>query len=243
MQVKSEEYQSHGVFIDLARYVGFYEQLSMSIMTFPTMGTKSVINIDTYTFSSMRGTLESMRALLLDGRINDAYAILRKYYDSVIINVYIHSYLDEHFSIDNFIVTQIQKWLSGVAHLPTYGDMLKYIRNAPSIQPVTVILLSDDRYKKIRDRCNAHTHYNFYQHVLLNDNEIHLPSRGRFLDRSRNDVRNLFILHLAYVFFVNDKYMMSSEPLAKWLRRPAFPAEGRPLRWDRPTLPRIMCCR
>ena len=36
---------------------------------------------------------------------------------------------------------------------------------------------------------------------------------------------------------------VSYEPLAKQLRRPAFPAEGRPLRWDRPTLPRIMCCR
>ena len=37
--------------------------------------------------------------------------------------------------------------------------------------------------------------------------------------------------------------LLTIEPLAKWLRRPAFPAEGRPLRWDRPTLPRIMCCR
>ena len=211
MQVKSKEYQTHGVFQDLKLYIEFYGNLSFSIMSLSTTGTNAVINIDSYTLSSMQGTIESMRKILQNGRINDAYAILRKYYDSSVINVYTNLYLKEHINVDSFIVTKIQNWLSGEAHLPTYGEMLKYIRNSPQVHPVCAILLSDGRYKKIRDRCNAHTHYNFYEHVLLNDNEIYLPSRGQFLDIFRSDVRNLFVLHVACIFFVKGEYMMSSD--------------------------------
>ena len=127
MQVNSKEYQSHGVFNDLARYIEFYKSLAMSIMHFSTMGTKSVINIDTYAFSSMQGTMESTRAILLNGRINDAYALLRKYYDSLVINIYANLYLVDHFDVENFIVSKVQEWLSGEAQLPTYEEMFKYI--------------------------------------------------------------------------------------------------------------------
>ena len=80
MQVKSEDYQSHAVFSDLTRYISFYKSLTMSIFLFPTMGTKALANIDSYTYSSMHGTLESIHSILLSGRINDAYCLLRKYY-------------------------------------------------------------------------------------------------------------------------------------------------------------------
>ena len=210
-QVNSKEYRSHGVFRDLARYIEFYKNLATSIMHFSTVGTTSVINIDTYAFSSMQGTLDSMREILLSGRINDAYALLRKYYDSLVINVYANLYLEEHVGVENFIVLKVQEWLSGDAQLPKYKVMLKYIGNSRRVNPVTIILLSDQRYREIRDRCNAHIHYKFYEHVLLNNNEIYLPNRREVLDVWRSDVRNLFIMHLAYVFFIKQKYMMSSD--------------------------------
>ena len=216
MEVKGEAYQSHSVFTDLERYIDFYESLSMSIFPFITMGTKAIANIDSYTYSSTQGTLESIRTILLDGRINDAYALLRKYYDSVIINIYTNLYLSEHFSLENFenfIIEEIQKWLTEKVQLPRSRVMLDYIRNSRKVMPVTSILLSDGRYKGIRDRCNAHTHYNFYEHVLLNDNKISLPNRLQHLEVFRNDARDLFILHLAFIFFLNEVYMMSSNYL------------------------------
>ena len=42
---------------------------------------------------------------------------------------------------------------------------------------------------------------------------------------------------------LNEHGIIISEPLAKLLRRAVFLPEGRPLRWDRPTLVSIMCCR
>ena len=211
VQVNSKEYQSHDVFNDLARYIEFYNRLAMSIMHFSTTGTKSIINIDTYAFSSIQGTMESARAVLLNGRINDAYALLRKYYDSLAINIYANLYLEEHFDANNFIVEKVQEWLSGEAQLPTYEVMFKYIKNSRRVKPVTSILLFDQCYRRIRDRCNAHVHYKFFQHVLLNDNEIYLPNRGKFLSQYRTDMRDLFVLHLAYIFFIKDNYMMSSD--------------------------------
>ena len=211
MQINSEAYQSHGVFADLTRYISFYKSLTMSIFLFPTMGTKSIANIDSYTYSSMHGTLESIQTILLSGRINDAYCLLRKYYDSAVIDIYTKLNLAEHFSIQNFVVEEIQSWLTDKVQLPQYGMMLKYIANAQMAKPITSILSSDNRYKSIRDRSNAHTHYNFYQHVLLNDNKVSLPNRMRWLDTFKADAQDLLVIHLGYVFFLKDHYMMSSD--------------------------------
>ena len=185
----------------------------MSVFCFISTGTKALANIDTYTYSAMQGTLESIRAILLAGRINDAYALLRKFQDSAVINVYANLYLSDHFSIDNFIVEKIQHWLEGKEKLPKYRIMSLYIQGSEKLKPITDILLADERYKRIRSRCNDHTHYNFYQHVMLNDNEVHIPSRVQWLDLFANDVCDLFILHLGYTFFLNDHYMASSDYL------------------------------
>jgi hypothetical protein len=86
------------------------------ILSFVSMGTKA-INFDTYLYSSVQGTLESITAILRSGRINDAYALLRKYHDSALINIYASLYLRDHFSIDNFVVEQIDNWLQARRNL------------------------------------------------------------------------------------------------------------------------------
>ena len=78
-------------------------------------------------------------------------------------------------------------------------------------QVISDLLKKDDRYKKLRDRCNDNTHYNFYHNVLLNDNEIHNPNRIKYLDAISFDMRALFIQHFAYIFYINDHYFMSSD--------------------------------
>ena len=55
---------------------------------FMTQGTTSVVNLDSYVFSSIKGTLSSINMILKDGRINDSWTLLRKYHDSIIINIY-----------------------------------------------------------------------------------------------------------------------------------------------------------
>ena len=45
---------------------------------------------------------------------------------------------------------------------------------------------------------------------MLNDNEIHIDNRGWWLDRFSKDVQDIFVLHLGYIFFLNNHYMISS---------------------------------
>ena len=211
VQVTDKPFQEHYVFAELQQYINFYERLAMSVFSFATRGTTAICNIDTYVYSSMQGTVESMRTILLGGRINDAYALLRKYHDSAIINIYSNLYLHDNFSIENFIVEKIYNWLQGKEKLPEYRVMSKYIKDSGTLKPITDVFSVDDRYKRLRNRCNDHTHYNFYRYAMLNDNEIHIENRGWWLNCFAEDARDIFILHLGYIFFLNNHYMMSSD--------------------------------
>jgi len=205
-------FSKHPVFKQLSEYSKFYKNLSTSVMGWITKGTiGSIFNIDTRVYSSIQGTLESIEDILIKGRINDSYALMRKYHDSLIINVYSNLYLDDNFSIENFVVEKINNWFHGKEQLPEYRIMSNYIRKSEKLAEVNVLLYKDNTYKEIRDRCNDNTHYNFYYNLLLNDNEIYLKNRFGILNRFSKDLEHLFILHFTYLFYLNDHYMMSSD--------------------------------
>lgn len=207
----SKEYLGHKVFLQLSEYGEFYNSLSFSIANFISQGTGAILNIDTYVYSSICGTLESIKTILIEGHINDSYALLRKYFDSTIINIYSNIYLDDHFSIDNFIVTQIDNWIKGLDSIPEYRVMSKYIKDSPKLKPITSLLLRDKTYNILRNRCNDHTHYNFFHNLLLNDSKIYYKNRSVALDTFSSDLEAIFIQHFAYIFYLNNHYMISSD--------------------------------
>ena len=160
--------------------------------------------------SSIQGTLESIHDVLRKGRLNDAYTLLRKYYDGTIINVYTNLYLKNNFGIENLIVEKIDGWLQGKTQLPNYKSMAGYINKSDKLTVMNNLLSQDKRYEDIRIRCNDNTHYNFFHNVLLNDNVFRRNDRLQLLDRLSEDVTSILILHLAYLFFLNPHYMTSS---------------------------------
>jgi len=211
MQVQSKEYQEHKIFDKLSSYIEFYGYFSDLIMSFITMGATGVINIDTYTYSSMKGTLQSMKMLLQMGHINDAYSLMRKFYDAAYINVYTILYLDDNFSFDNLVVKQIQNWLHGTETLPSFRSISDYIRKHQKLEELNSLLYTDNRYTNLRERCNDNTHYNFYKNILLNDAKIFNKDRKKALEDFSNDITDLVIMHLSYVFFLNQHYLSSSD--------------------------------
>jgi len=174
---------------------------------------------------SISGTIDSIKMILSQGRLNDAYALLRKYFDSTIINVYTNLYLNDHFSWDNLIVEQIEDWRSGKQTMPEYRIISKYIHESKKTEYITTLLRQDNRYRRIRERCNDHTHYNFYRHVVFNINEIHNPKRVQALNQFQEDLIAIFIQHLSYSFCLNDHYMMSSDYI-DYLDAGMVPVEG-----------------
>lgn len=224
------EYSQHQVFEKLKYYANFYDLLSFLIMGNCTMGIKEITNLDTFSFSSIKGTIESINEVLSNGRINDAYALLRKYYDSTIINIYVNLFLSDNVSIDNFVVEEIEKWRTETETkiqpdhkpkpkakskteiiMPKYGIISDYIKKSNKLVAINKLLNNrKNSYRKIRTRCNDNVHYNFYFNFLLNDNEIHNPDRLEWLNRFSEDIEALFIQHFAYIFYLNDHYMMAS---------------------------------
>ena len=225
MMVSDKMYAEHRIFLELDSYIDFYSSLSTSVFCFPTMGTTSICSIDTYVYSSIQGTVDSIKIILENGRINDSYSLLRKYHDSVMINTYSILYLQDNFSIDNFVVEKINNWLHGKEQLPEYRVMSRYIRESEKLKEINGCLYKDDRYKNIRDRCNDHTHYNYFNNVMLNDREVYLKNRLSSLDQLSEDVRDIFILHLSYIFTLNDHYMISSDHM-DYLECGQVPPEG-----------------
>jgi hypothetical protein len=212
----NNEYQQHKVFAQLAKYREFYDDLGDLVFDQSTQGTLALFNIDTYVYSSMHGTLESIHQVLFNGRISDGYSLLRKFYDSTVINIYTNLYLEDHFSIENFVVAKIDGWLKGKEPMPSFEKMSKYILSSPKLDDITIMLFDSKQYvgstlAKIRERCNSHTHYLYFQNVLSNDNKIHLPERLEYLDNFSTDLEAIFIMHLSYLFYLRDDYMRSPD--------------------------------
>ncbi len=204
-------FKKHIIFSELSEYIDFYQSLSHSIFDWFTMGTSAMCNIDSYLISSIQGTIESIKFILQDGKINDSYSLTRKYHDSVVINIYETLYLKDNFSIENFVVQKINDWVRNKQDLPWYGDMMKYIRRSTALERVNKILDLDGHYEKIRKECNNHTHYNFFYYMMLNDSQIYLKDRLKYLDELSGIIRDIFIQHFIWLFTLNGHYMMSSD--------------------------------
>lgn len=207
----NKEYLEHRIFKTLADYAEFYDILSFTMGSFMSHGTQTILNFESHTFSSMKGTLDSISLTLKAGMINDSYALLRKYYDSVIVSGYVPAYLQEHFNIDNFIVKEIDDWVHGKMNLPSNRVMMPYLRNYPKLASVNALLEKDDRYKKLRNRCNDHMHFNSFYYLMINDRELHDENRIKFLNVLAKDLDNIFILHFMYTFTLNEHYMSSTD--------------------------------
>ena len=200
------DYKEHIIFSELSEYIDFYESLSDSILEFITLGISAACNIDTYLISSIKGTIESIKFILQDGKINDSYALIRKYHDSVVINIYEILYLKDNFNIENFVVQKINNWIHNKEKLPRYPEMMEYIRKSTTLERINKILDLEGRYKNIRDKCNDHTHYNLFYYMMLNDNQIYLKDRLKFLGELSGNIRDIFIQHFIWLFTLNGHY-------------------------------------
>ncbi|MGI2036943.1 hypothetical protein ACRN9Z_02540 [Shewanella frigidimarina] len=211
MQSTDDKYVNHEIFEELSYYAKFYEYLSDAVMSFSTTGTTAIMNMDIYVFMSMKGTIESINMVLKSGKLNDAYALLRKYYDSVMVNAYTNLYINDNAGRDGYYITEINDWLHGKKPLPRMPKMSKYLDSSESLIELNKLLKLDKRYEGIRERCNDNMHYNFFALLMLNEGKIYMKERFQNLEQLRRDVRDVFILNMAYILTINEYYMMSSD--------------------------------
>ena len=206
-----EQYKSNKIHQLLKEIEEFYNHISYSTFKWGSVGVTSIINIDTYFFSSLQGTIKTLKSSVQSGQINDAYALLRKYHDSIIINTYSGVYLRKELNEDEFIQQKIDSWVKGKTKLPRYGSMIEYIKKSEILKELNKILYKDDSIENIRARCNDHMHFNFYYFALLNDSSIHLKERNNYLNVLYSDLLLVFTIHFVYMFTINEHYMMAED--------------------------------
>ena len=67
-----KDFTQHEIFSQLDDLINFYDMLSFSTMGFISSGLIGVINLNTHVFTSIKGTIDSIKLVLNNGRINDA---------------------------------------------------------------------------------------------------------------------------------------------------------------------------
>lgn len=212
-QVKNNTvYQSHKVFHLLDSLVEFYNCVYMLGPYFITDGVSSgLFNVDKVVCGSLAGTLDSVRVVLREGRVSDAYALVRKYHDGIITVLYINVYIAENYSLENFIVEKIQQWVNNKQKLPSAEKMLDKIRKHEPLKELEKLFDFEGLYHRIRRLTNGNTHYNKLYYLWMNNNMIHNPNRVKELDNLYACILHLFIFHFSYMYMLNPQYMMSSD--------------------------------
>ena len=89
-----KDYYFHKIFDFLDDLELFYDALSINScsLVYGVLVTGKV-SIDTAMYTSIEGTIESIKFLIYAGRLGDAFALVRKYADGVFVNLYLYTLL------------------------------------------------------------------------------------------------------------------------------------------------------
>lgn len=223
------EYYNHKIFDLLSDLESFYEFLSDQCVGYSNgyiiTGTYS---IDSSIYSAIQGSIESIRILVYIGRLNDAFALLRKYYDATTSGVYVSILIkedenkiwetEESFK-EIWDYSTARSWRLGKKHLydlsnkknkdiKTYSDIIGALRELDSD---LYKIFEKDKYKK-KDLCNDNVHYNSWDNFVLNDNYVFDKNKKlEALNYLYDIVSSRFCFHFAYIYNLHPEYFSSND--------------------------------
>lgn len=206
-----EAYLKHKMFDDLKFMMQFYNSISMSCFSFIASGTRGITNYASYVYTAIEGTLDSISILLTMGRINDAYTLIRKLFDDILLEIYMDVTLKEKFSLDNFFVEEVNEWIQGKHRIPKTEKILKCLEKSEKTKDLYPLFGWDTYLKKNRELLDDSVHSNRFQQMLLNCNDVYIENRERHLKNCEIILNQLFLLHLSFIFHLNPQYLMASD--------------------------------
>lgn len=220
-----EDYLNHKVFEDLKFMKKFYDSISMSCFCFVAKGTYGIANYASYVYSAIEGTLDSITILLEKGRINDAYTLIRKLFDDILLEIYMDVILKDKISIDNLFVQEVNEWIQGKHRIPKTEKILKYLKESQRTKDLYPLFGWDTYLKKNRELLDDSVHSNRFKLMLLNCNTIYIEDRERHLKNCEVILNQLFLIHLSFIFHLNSPYVMASD-LIDYIEMGMTPPEG-----------------
>lgn len=203
----------------------FYNFLAENDDTVTVAIAKGPINFNHDIFWSLSNTLDSIKLLLGLGRINDAFSLIRKYNDAVIIHIYAlivseieeQTFFEENHSLYNNIINE---WVNGKNHL-----IEKDIFKSKEDSFLSVILNKDATLSRLlfnkrmqkdygakRNIGNDNVHYNNWNTFRFNNDSImDYQISLALLTEAHETIRLLFVIHFAYLILLKPVAMLSRE--------------------------------
>jgi len=211
----TKEYPENKIFETIDCIYNFYDFLSdCPYCCYSNSPYEIYPNINNYIYSSIRGTIDSIKLLLDNAYINNAFAIVRKYFDEILTDVYMMVYCKEHYKWDPqnipFVAERFKEWTNGIFKTPKYENLKKYFRRSKSYSSLFEHFDFDDRYSKMRDFLDDNMHINSFRLMINNANEVFNQHRPMYMNLLDTYICDLFRYHFASILFLNPHFFMDS---------------------------------
>src|SRR5574344_398483 len=194
----SAEYTNHELFSEIKMMQDFYDCISDTCYQFFPTGTRAMLNYASYVYMAIQGTLDSIQSLLKIGRINDAYALVRKYFDDVLVEIYIDVIRKDKYDWEsNCIVKDVDEWLRGKYRIPSLKKLLATLEKSNSTKDIYLYFGWNTYFKHNREILDDSVHGNRYNSFILNCNRVAFPNREKHLNNILIVLKQVFTMHLA----------------------------------------------
>ena len=132
-EINRDSYQNHPVFELIEHMKEYYDGLFDTCFHFIPEGTLGAGNYASYVYLSLYSTLDSIRLLLKAGHINDAFVLIRKLFDTVLVEIYFDVVRKDKFDwMECFVVKDVDEWLKGKHRIPRTEKILSVLKSSPS---------------------------------------------------------------------------------------------------------------
>ena len=225
-EIDRKTYQDHPVFEKIEHMMDYYEGLSETCFHFIPEGTLGAGNYASYVYLSLYSTLDSIRMLLKVGHINDAFVLIRKLFDTVLVEIYFDVVRKDKFDwIETFVVKDVDEWLKGKHRIPGTKKLLNILKNSPSTKDLYPFFGWDTYLRKNRELLDDSVHDNRYSGILLNCPSLIIDSREQQLKNASIILDQIMLVHASFIFYLNGHYMMASDHI-DYLDMNMTPPEG-----------------
>lgn len=205
-----EAYYNHEVFELIKHIIDYYDKVAYSCFGFIPNGTLGAANYSSYVFRSICTTLKSIKMLLKEGHLADAFVLIRKLFDTVMVEIYLNVVREEKYDwMENFVVKDVDEWIKRKIRIPRVNNILKVLKESKTTKDLYPFFGWNSYLKTNRDFLDEHVHVCNFRSVMLNCKDNYLESRETQLKNAAIVLKQIMIVHLAFTFYMNGHYMMA----------------------------------
>ena len=207
-----DAYKKHHVFDEIDYMMEFYDGISYSSLSFIPNGTRTIVNYEANIYQSIRTTLDSIKILLEVRHISDAFVLIRKLFDTVLANIYLDVVREDKFDwMNSSVIKDLDEWLKKEHRIPRTERILKVLKNSNTTKDLYPWFGWDTYLKTNRSILDNYVHVNNYGSVLMNCPDLFIQDREAQLKNASIILNQIMMIHLAFTFYMNSQYMMSSD--------------------------------